>query len=188
MAMKPIPGGVFTLAGMVLSASACAWPGPQPGCETEAAARTISSVVLSVHDGDTLTVTEGGRTVNVRLEGIDAPELSQPYGAQSREALARLVAQQPVTVSYSKTDRYGRVIGRVHTRDCTDVNLRQLASGMAWFYAAFQCELPGSARRQYRTTQEAARSERVGLWAQEQPEAPWMRRNGRHPATPACRD
>ena len=37
--------------------------------------------VLSIGDGDTLTVTEGSQTIKVRLACIDAPETSQsPYG------------------------------------------------------------------------------------------------------------
>ena len=45
-------------------------------------------VVLSVHDGDTLRVrNEQGRVINIRLWGVDAPELGQPYGKASRNFL-----------------------------------------------------------------------------------------------------
>jgi endonuclease YncB( thermonuclease family) len=37
-------------------------------------------VVVSVHDGDTLTVLVGKQEVKVRLAEIDAPEVGQPYG------------------------------------------------------------------------------------------------------------
>lgn len=50
--------------------------------------------VVDVTDGDTLTV-EGsaGETVTVRLWGIDAPETSQPFGAEAT-AVARQEAGQ----------------------------------------------------------------------------------------------
>jgi len=52
------------------------------------AAPAHAASVLSVGDGDTITVTEGGRQIKVRLACIDAPEISQaPYGMNSRRAL-----------------------------------------------------------------------------------------------------
>ncbi len=37
--------------------------------------------VVSVHDGDTFTgIDESNQQVKVRLDAVDAPELSQPYG------------------------------------------------------------------------------------------------------------
>jgi endonuclease YncB( thermonuclease family) len=50
---------------------------------------TATGKVVSVHDGDTLTLrTDDGRTLKVRLQGIDAPELGQPFGKRSRDELA----------------------------------------------------------------------------------------------------
>ena len=44
--------------------------------------------VLSVGDGDTLSVREGGSRRTIRLACIDAPETAQsPYGSQARAAL-----------------------------------------------------------------------------------------------------
>ena len=45
-------------------------------------------VVVSVHDGDTLTVLVGKQQVKVRLAEIDAPELGQPYDQRSPQFLA----------------------------------------------------------------------------------------------------
>jgi len=39
-----------------------------------------SCTVLSVHDGDTLSVSCDGATVRIRVSSIDAPELEQALG------------------------------------------------------------------------------------------------------------
>ncbi|WP_252388327.1 thermonuclease family protein, partial [Escherichia coli] len=50
--------------------------------------------------------------IRVRLINIDAPEKKQPFGRWSTNQLKTLLAGQSVTVSYTQTDRYGRIIGR----------------------------------------------------------------------------
>jgi endonuclease YncB( thermonuclease family) len=49
----------------------------------------IKGKVVSVTDGDTLTVLDEDKTQRkIRLAGIDAPEKKQPHGTKAREALA----------------------------------------------------------------------------------------------------
>jgi endonuclease YncB( thermonuclease family) len=51
-----------------------------------------AATVLSVGDGDTITITSGAQKTRVRLACIDAPETSQtPYGIESRQALQKLL-------------------------------------------------------------------------------------------------
>jgi endonuclease YncB( thermonuclease family) len=146
----------------------------------------LQGTVTSVHDGDTITVQADGTSHRVRLDGIDAPELAQPYGDSSQAALSRAVLGQTVRVAYGKTDQYGRVVGAVFTASCQYANLDQVAAGMAWFYKAYQCELAAAARGQLLAAQASAQEQELGLWAQADPEAPWFYRNGSDPATPTC--
>ena len=44
-----------------------------------------TGLVVSVHDGDTLTVLVGKQQIKVRLAEIDAPELRQPYISPTRQ-------------------------------------------------------------------------------------------------------
>lgn len=55
------------------------------------AAESITGKVVSVHDGDTLTALDASNVQHkIRLHGIDAPEIGQPFGAKSRDRLAGL--------------------------------------------------------------------------------------------------
>jgi micrococcal nuclease len=54
--------------------------------------QTITARVVGVHDGDTITaLTDDKRQLKVRLHGIDAPELGQPFGQASKRAMSDLV-------------------------------------------------------------------------------------------------
>lgn len=78
--------------------------------------------VVAFADGDTLTVLDGERCqYRVRLQGIDAPEKGQDYWRASKQYLADRVYSQSVTIEYEKTDRYGRIVGRV-LGDGRDIN------------------------------------------------------------------
>ncbi len=139
-----------------------------------AMAATIVGRVVGVSDGDTVTVlTAENRQFRIRLSGIDAPEKKQPFGARAKETLARQVFGQPVTVEWSKTDRYGRIVGKIEV-DGVDANLEQVREGSAWVYTQYLRELPVEDRRLYLQAQRQAQEERRGLWLDAQPEPPWQ--------------
>lgn len=140
----------------------------------------ITGLVSAVHDGDTITV--NGQSI--RLDSIDAPELAQAYGAQSRDHLAVLVLGQRVTITYAKTDLYGRVVGTVFKADCSNVNLNQVTTGSAWYYEAYKCEIDSHQRIAFAAAQASARAARQGLWGAPA-EAPWIFRNGVDAKVPA---
>ena len=172
---------------LLLSLSACgggdgaSWaPATGAGhCGLSVGAGRISGTVSSVYDGDTLTV--AGQSI--RLDSIDAPELTQAHGEASRDQLAAWVLGQRVTVTFAKTDRYDRVVGTVFTLDCRNTNLRQVASGAAWYYEAYRCEIDSRQRTALATAQASAKAARLGLWAVPAV-APWIYRNGIDPQVP----
>ena len=57
----------------------------------------IAAPVISISDGDTLTVLEDRRQVKIRLANIDAPEKKQAFGERSRQSLAELCFQEDAT-------------------------------------------------------------------------------------------
>ena len=124
--------------------------------------------VVSVHDGDTFTgINQSNEQVKVRLDAVDAPELSQPYGQASKKALGDKIFGKTVTVITKKHDRYGRTIGHVLI-DKRDVNLELLEVGAVWHYSAYD------RNKRLREAEALARTAKEGLWKDPNPMAPWV--------------
>lgn len=89
---------------------------------------TLSGVPSSVHDGDTLAIDHH----NVRLYGLDAPELTEAYGIQSREYLALIVKDQRIDCHPASTlPSYDRVVARCYLPDGRDVAQLMVEAGLA---------------------------------------------------------
>ncbi len=129
--------------------------------------------VNRVLDGDTIEILHDNKPVRVRLANIDAPEKKQAFGRWSTNQLKGLVAAQPVTVTYTQTDRYGRIIGRVFTTNGIEANQFMVISGAAWVYERYNTddELPA--------LQLEAQKMKRGLWADSQPLPPWEWRHNK---------
>ena len=136
-------------------------------------AAQIQGKVIRVLDGDTIEVLQEQQSVRVRLLNIDAPETKQPFGRWSTNQLKSLLAGQPVTVSYTQTDRYGRVLGRVVTANGTEANRYMVQSGAAWVYERYNTDnsLPA--------LQRVAQEQKHGLWAESHPVPPWEWRHNK---------
>jgi len=156
------------------------------GAALTARADYLVAHVEHVHDGDTITVSiKGqaekayrGRFVRIRLNGIDAPELKQPYGTESRDLLSAAIAGKDVMLITSKLDRYGRIIAKV-VCDGVDENLLQISNGAAWFYRKYQRDVSENDRLSYAAAEVEAHGAKRGLWKNEEPEPPWTFRKNK---------
>ena len=138
------------------------------------AAREVSGVVTRVSDGDTIWVQDAkGLRHKIRMLDIDAPESTQTFGGESTARLKSLIGGKTVKVTYYETDKYGRLLGTVWLGG-EDVNLKMVAEGMAWCYHY-------SKNERYAAAQSAARTRRVGLWANPDAQDPWAYRKGIKP-------
>lgn len=136
-------------------------------------AHTLTGRVTKVLDGDTLLLLDDHRhSHRVRLLGVDAPELSQPYGRSSRKYLASLVARQRVAVEWRNRDASGEILGKV-LRDHVDVNYQLVWNGLAWHYTFHADEQPEADRTQYAAAETSARGDHDGLWKDASPVPPW---------------
>src|SRR5207302_4566860 len=96
----------------------------------------LAAQVLSVHDGDTITVQLADRKEKVRLIGIDAPEIDQaPWGIQARDALRGLLDGKTVRLETDITvrDQYRRLLAYVYVGEML-VNLELVRQGQAVLY------------------------------------------------------
>lgn len=130
-------------------------------------AAEIQGKVIRVLDGDTLEVLQGKTPVRIRLANIDAPEKQQAFGRWASNQLKGLIAGQPVDVTYTQTDRYGRILGRVMAPNGIEANRYMVQAGAAWVYDQYNTDkaLPALQRE--------AQKQKRGLWADSQPVPPW---------------
>lgn len=92
----------------------------------------LQGLVTQVSDGDTLRFTTPGQPpIAVRLARIDAPEICQPWGPQSRAALSGLVLNKPATLRPTGRDAEGRLLGLLVV-DGVDAAAWLVQEGHAW--------------------------------------------------------
>ena len=127
--------------------------------------------VIGVKDGDTVEVLYYQLPMVIRLEHIDAPEKKQPFGTVSKQKLSDLCfGKNVMIVSTGKKGNYdgrGRMIAEILVNDKINANKEMLKSGLAWHYKKY------SKSEEYAQLENAARKNRVGLWTDKNPIAPW---------------
>jgi endonuclease YncB( thermonuclease family) len=154
-----------------------------------AGTQSFDARVVGVADGDTVTVLDANNTQHrIRLAGIDAPEMGQPFSGRSKQSLKRMVMGRHVRIDWDEQDRYGRLVGKVWVTpagiNCMqepcpktlDAGRAQLTVGLAWHY--LERKQGEQDRLAYEFDEMEARARRVGLWSEPDPIAPWDWRHG----------
>lgn len=139
---------------------------PQPGWTRDIA--EFTAPVVGVADGDTLTILYQGKQTKIRLAEVDCPELKgQAFGHAAKEFVLGLVAQKTVRVRQVTTDRYDRLVAEVFLPDGRSLNHLLVSQGLAWWYRAYSTD------QTLAQAEQAARSQRLGLWIEPHPIPPW---------------
>lgn|GEM_PF-2264827 len=128
----------------------------------------IRGQVLSVSDGNTLTVLIGNRKETVRLIGSDAPEPAQsPWGPAAIQALKTLAEGRAVRLELddARRDQAKRLLAYVFIGD-TMVNLEMVRLGQA-----LASNRPPNAAHseEYKNAEREAREAGRGMWNAAQP-------------------
>ncbi|MGK4198981.1 thermonuclease family protein [Fusobacterium sp. HC1336] len=126
----------------------------------------LDAYVEKVSDGDSFVVKANGKKMRVRMYGIDAPELKQKHGVESKKYLESLILKKTVELKVLYEDKYKRKVARVYSNN-KEINLEMLRSGNAWFY-----EYHAGKEKSYRKAYEEAKKEKRGLWKDKNPENP----------------
>lgn len=80
-----------------------------------------------VTDGDTITI----QKTQVRLYGIDAPELNHPYGKKAKWAMVRLCKGYRIRAEITDEDDYGRTVAKCFLPDGRDLSEELVKQGLA---------------------------------------------------------
>jgi micrococcal nuclease len=116
------------------------------------ASPSLAEVVCSVRDGDTFKLCNGA---SVRIAGIDAPELKQPMGLESRDFLRRVILGQDVQL-VCKGKSYNRQVCSV-SKNGLDVQKEMVGRG--WAY-----DSPKYSKGLYQGAEAFARKNNRGVW------------------------
>ena len=126
--------------------------------------------VISVADGDTLTLLTKEGPVKVRLYGIDCPESRQSFGPEAKDYATDLALFEEVKLQVMSTDQYGRNVAVVALPDGRLLNEVLLDEGLAWVYRAY-CHDPRCVG--WLLKEQTAKTRGKGLWSENSPAPPW---------------
>ncbi|KAH8676002.1 hypothetical protein BX600DRAFT_508188 [Xylariales sp. PMI_506] len=157
--------------------------------------RSVFGKVTSVGDGDNFHLyhTPGGRlagwgwlrrvpnkkpdlrgkTIPIRIAGIDAPEgahfgrPAQPFAAEALRWLADYIQGRRVRAKVYKRDQYDRIVATVFVRRFLlrkDVGLEMLKRGLATTYEAKSGAEFGGLEAKYKAAEARAKAKKRGIW------------------------
>ncbi|HLO84597.1 MAG TPA: thermonuclease family protein [Nostocaceae cyanobacterium] len=140
-------------------------------------AEVVRGRIVAAIDGDTLIAFINNNQVSIRLNCIDAPELAQFFGVESKTKLAKLNGVN-AEFDVKGVDKYNRLIAEVFVgKDRHNVNSVMVRDGMAFVYREYLRECPAIAPQLIKYEQ-LAKQKRLGLWKQKNPVMPWDYRHG----------
>lgn len=86
-----------------------------------------------VTDGDTITI----QNTQIRLYGIDAPELNHPYSNTAKWAMVRLCKGHKIRAEVTEENDYGRTVAKCFLPDGRDLSAEMVEQGLALDWAKF---------------------------------------------------
>jgi endonuclease YncB( thermonuclease family) len=135
--------------------------------------KIFTAKVIRILDGDTMEILYQNTPIKIRLAHIDFPEKrgTQPFGDNAKKALSELCFGQNVIVHAQNYDRNKRLIAVVINVKKQVVNQEMIKQGMAWHFKRY------SKDEAYARLELNARKNKVGIWRDANPIAPWEWRN-----------
>lgn len=136
-------------------------------------AETFTGRVTGIADGDSLILADTqNRQRHIRLAGIDAPEIRQAFGQNSKTALSAMALGRPARAECRRRDRQGND-WCVVTIAGQDVGLALVGDGAAWWDRHNSGRQGTQERNEYQRVEFLAKMQRRGLWNSKNPTPPW---------------
>lgn len=133
-------------------------------------ANELIGKVVSVIDGNTFElITEENESYEIILYGIDCPEIGQPFSEDAKLQLEKLILKKTLVVTIQGKNRYGTRLGIFLIKNKVDPRNILLENGLAW-------TAERNAVHELEQLRIKARASKIGIWAEEEPVAPWIYR------------
>jgi micrococcal nuclease len=126
----------------------------------------VTGKIYRVVDGDTFIFQSDSSKITVRLQGIDAPELSQVFGVQSKQFLNTFLGSK-CFIDIRNLDKYGRTVAILWV-DTINVNLLSIRKGYSWYYPQYYRS------SDFANAQAWAQFNKLGLWQYSGSIPPWV--------------
>lgn len=142
-------------------------------------ATPLLCLIVGVFDGHTLSARcalpdalQLHQSVQVRLQGVNAPQAQQPYGPEAREALRAMTLGQTAQLRCSKVDHQQHRVCTVWVAPASapdgprtlDAGLAMLTVGLARCSHADAQKQSPQERGQYAFAEQEAKARKAGLW------------------------
>lgn len=119
-----------------------------------------------VTDGDTIVINK----TQIRLYGIDAPEIDHPFGQKAKWAMVKLCKGHNVKATVTDVDHYGRAVAHCTLSDGRDLSAELVKMGLAIDWPKYSggkyghLEVPGARKRLWLA--DARQKGKMYLWEQ----------------------
>jgi len=124
--------------------------------------------VVGIKDGDTVVVLDSlNYQTTLRLAEVDCPEKSQPFGTKAKQFTSDQIYRKQIKYIVTDIDRYGRSIAKIYYDDNKYLSAEIIKNGFGWQYKKY------STSKDLANFENSARLQKVGLWYDKNPVAPW---------------
>lgn len=119
-----------------------------------------------VVDGDTVVI----QKTQIRLFGVDAPEMDHPHGKNAKWALVNLCKGKTIRAEVTEQDAYGRTVAKCYLQDGRDLSAEMVKLGLAIDWPKFSggkyssMEVPGVRKKLWLA--DARQKGRMHVWEQ----------------------
>ncbi|GAA4149398.1 thermonuclease family protein [Chryseobacterium ginsenosidimutans] len=124
--------------------------------------------IIKIKDGDTVVVLLAGKIQEtLRLADVDCPENSQAFGKNAKQFTSSQIFGKTVIFYRTGKDRYKRTVAKIFYGNEKYLSAEIIKAGFGWWY------FKASKNIKLQEFQNQAKTNKLGLWADENAMSPW---------------